>query len=80
MSNQVRSDVRPVDIDDQVRQLELEVARRRERLTSTLTNLRSEIQEAQDWRHWYERYPLVFLGGAALAGWMAGQILFPRRS
>jgi hypothetical protein len=83
MSNQLRTDLTtpPAESDDDpVKQLELEVARRRERLSTTLSTLRTEIQGVQEWRHWYDRHPLVFLGGAALAGWVAGQILFPRRS
>ena len=80
MANQLRNDLSPaLAAEDAVKELELEVARRRERLTTTLRTLRTEIQEVQDWRHWYERHPLAFLTGAALAGFTAGQILFPRR-
>jgi hypothetical protein len=83
MSNQLPVtdlDAPVADSEDAVKQLEREVARRRERLSTTLRTLRTEIQEVQDWRHWYERHPLAFIGGAALAGFVAGQILFPRRS
>ena len=65
--------------DDAVERLELEVARRRERLTSTLQNLRSELKDVSHWRHWYVRHPLGFLVGAALAGWTTGLVLSPRR-
>lgn len=66
--------------DDPVRRLEDEVALRRERLSSTLRSLRSEIHEVAEWRHWYERYPTTFLLGAAVLGWTAARLLPPSRS
>ncbi|HEY0715596.1 MAG TPA: hypothetical protein VGF45_23140 [Polyangia bacterium] len=65
-------DSRTLDTDDAVRKLELEVARRRDRLMVTLQNLRSEIQEVSDWRHWYAKQPVAFLAGAAALGWLIG--------
>ena len=69
--------------EDTVLALEREVTRRRERLTSTLQSLRTElhdeVSELTSWRHWYERHPLGFLAGAALAGWTVGLILSPPR-
>jgi hypothetical protein len=68
-------DFRSLDSQDAVKKLELEVARRRDRLMVTLQNLRTEIQEVSDWRHWYGRQPVAFLAGAAALGWLIGMAI-----
>ncbi|HEY0710941.1 MAG TPA: hypothetical protein VGG33_29330 [Polyangia bacterium] len=68
-------DSRSLETDEAVKRLELEVARRRDRLMVTLQNLRSEIQEVSDWRHWYAKQPTAFLAGAAALGWLIGMAI-----
>ncbi len=72
----------PIEIDDDsdtaVSRLEAEVARRRERLSNTLSDLRTELHEVREWRHWYERYPVGFLVGAMVVGFATGRVLSSR--
>lgn len=62
--------------EDAVKQLELEVERRREHLSDTLRTLRTELHEVSQWRGWYERHTLAFLATAAAAGWLTGRLIF----
>jgi hypothetical protein len=61
--------------EETVKRMELEVARRRDRLLVTLQNLRTELQEVSNWRHWYTRQPTAFLAGAAALGWLIGMAM-----
>ena len=67
------------DTDEAVKRLELDVARQRDRLMVTLQNLRTELQEASDWRHWYSQRPVTFLAAATVVGWILGAALSGRR-
>lgn len=60
------------NVSDSIKDLERELARRRDRLVMTLESLRNQLQDASDWRHWFQKHPIGFLASATVLGWLLG--------
>ncbi len=58
--------------------LEAEVAAKRERVAQRLAGLRSQVQQAADWRAWYREHAALFLLGAFAVGWTLAHALDSR--
>jgi hypothetical protein len=50
-----------------------EIVRSREELIHAGLALRAQLHEIVDWRAWYRHAPMVWLGGAFLAGYLLGR-------
>jgi hypothetical protein len=56
-----------------MREAQAQIHRNREDLIHAGLALRAQLNEMADWRSWYRRAPLVWLGGAFLAGYLVGR-------
>jgi ElaB/YqjD/DUF883 family membrane-anchored ribosome-binding protein len=65
--------------DDTVKQYELELARKRERLADSVAQLRQRVTAVSHWRTHVREHPQAALVLALAAGWMVGLWWFPRR-
>lgn len=63
--------------EEEIRQ---DIAARRESITDTVDRLSDRFQQTFDWKSYVSDHPLVALGVAAGAGFLAARILLPRRS
>jgi hypothetical protein len=56
-----------------LREAEAEVLRSREQLINAGLALRTELTQIVDWRTWYRRAPVLWLGGAFCIGCLLGR-------
>jgi hypothetical protein len=64
--------------EEELRNLEAEVAAKRERVAARLAGLRSQMHQVADWRAWYREYASLFLLGAFATGWTLARLLDSR--
>jgi hypothetical protein len=57
---------------DEIARLEAEIASRRERVATSLGELRAQLQDATSWRRWVASRPVVFLGVGLCLGLIVG--------
>jgi hypothetical protein len=62
-------------LDPEISELEADIARKRERVESSLGELRERVDSAMSWRHWARAYPLRWLALGLSAGLVAGFII-----
>lgn len=58
--------------DDEIVQLEAEIALRRERVAASLGELRRRVHGATSWRHWANTHPIAWIGVGLFLGFMTG--------
>jgi hypothetical protein len=56
-----------------MRDAQAQIQHNREELIHAGLALRAQLNEMVDWRAWYRRTPLVWLGGAFLVGYLVGR-------
>ncbi|HVZ86367.1 MAG TPA: hypothetical protein VHG72_05325 [Polyangia bacterium] len=61
-----------VDLSDELARAEAQVERARERVTSSMIALRTEVVRQVDWRRFVRREPLAFMGAALALGFWLG--------
>ena len=58
--------------DNEIVQLEAEIARRRERVGASFEELRRRVQGVTSWRHWAASHPLGWIGAGVSLGFIIG--------
>jgi hypothetical protein len=58
--------------EEEIFRIENEIARRRERLSGSLGELRRRLDGVTSWRHWVRAHPLACLGLAVSLGFFLG--------
>ncbi len=64
---------RQVSETDQVATLEAEIARGREKVASSLSELQRRLQRATSWRHWVALHPVIWIGAGLCLGAFVGR-------
>jgi hypothetical protein len=62
-------------VDEKSSEIIDDIETSRDRLGENLSDLESRMREATDWRTYYERHPLLFIGGAVGGGLLLSNIL-----
>jgi hypothetical protein len=58
--------------DDEIARLEAEISSKRERVATSLGELRERLQYATSWRHWVRAHPIAWLGAGVCLGFIVG--------
>jgi hypothetical protein len=75
MAENADSTVRVVTRSPELIEAEQEIARTRERVSQSVLALRQAVARKTDWREWFRRHPVLFVGGAFALG-----VIWGRRS
>jgi hypothetical protein len=65
----IREELKMSRSPEQVRE---EIARAREQIATSITELRREVAQTADWRAWVRKNPGMFVGGAFVLGVFLG--------
>ena len=60
------------DEDAEIARLEAEISSKRERVATSLNELRERVQHATSWRHWATSRPAAWIGVGLLLGFIVG--------
>jgi hypothetical protein len=83
MANVTLVPFRPTEesaVDQEISELEADIVRKRERVESSLGELRQRVDSAMNWRHWARTYPLRWLALGISTGLLAGMLVPAGRS
>jgi hypothetical protein len=58
--------------DDEIARLEAEISSKRERVATSLGELRERWHDATSWRHWVRSHPVSWLGAGLCLGFIVG--------
>ena len=66
--------------DAQIQRVRFDLARTRQRVATSIVNMRAEVGRLTEWRGWVERAPLFCVGATFVFGFIVGRRLFKARS
>jgi hypothetical protein len=59
--------------EDQIAQLEAEIAARRQRVAASLGTLQRRANDVLSWRHWVRAHPLAWICAGVCLGFVVGR-------
>ena len=60
------------DEDAEIARLEAVISSKRERVATSLSELRERVHDATSWRHWAASHPVAWLGAGVCLGFILG--------